>query len=69
MDYGKVERSKRESGFLVRLRLAFWKLAASRARASKPLDPQALPDHLLRDMGVRRPNPAWDNSVAFWRDR
>lgn len=69
MDYAKVQEHRESIGFSTRFRLALWRLAAGRASAPNALDLNGAPDHVLRDLGLPRPNQAWDESVAFWRER
>lgn len=52
-----------------RLRLGFWSLMAARTHRIGVIDPASLPDRMLDDLGLPRPNRAWDESVGFWRDR
>jgi hypothetical protein len=52
-----------------RLRMLVWTRISLRRGSPTILDPRLLPDRMLKDLGLRRPSGAWEESVGFWRDR
>ena len=69
MNYKNISDAKRYTGIRLLARLAAWRLSARLRTRAETIDPGAMPDHLLKDVGLSRPNSALEESVGFWRVR
>jgi uncharacterized protein YjiS (DUF1127 family) len=69
MEYKNISDTSRYTGIRLLARLAAWRLSTRLRTRPGTIDPRSMPDHLLKDVGLPRPSPAWEESVGFWRVR
>jgi hypothetical protein len=69
MEYKNISDTSRYTGIRLLARLAAWRLATRRRTGPGTIDPRTVSDHVLKDVGLSRPNSAWEESVGFWRVR
>jgi hypothetical protein len=69
MDLKNLYKANISLSLASRLRLFAWTRFSRGNPVATSLDPRKLSDHMLQDLGLDRPSPAWDESVGFWRDR
>ena len=69
MDLANLDYAKTSLRLSSRLRLLVWAWIPRRGSGRTSLDPARLSEHMRQDLGLQRPNLAWEESVGFWRDR
>lgn len=69
MRYENITDTKRYTSKRLLARLAGFRLSERLRTRTRTIDPSAMPDHLLKDVGLSRQSSAWEDSVGFWRVR